>query len=244
MSQHVMPRNSAPLPALNRYGYNCIARNVSLAVITAALIFLGANTLDWGWGWVFSLVYLGCWIGVSAALARWNPELLNERGKRNRDMTGTKRWDWVLLSFYSLVIISEPFVAGLDHRYGWSAPVSPVILLAGNLLMIAAMALMGWSMVVNRFFDVTVRINDRKDHQVITSGPYRYVRHPGYSALLLGFIALPVALGAWAALIPAAVGIIDFIIRTAMEDGALQTELPGYAEYAGRTRYRLIPGLW
>lgn len=238
---HVMPQK---LPAVNRYGINCIARNVSLAIITSGLLFLGAGTLDWPWGWVFSLVFLLCWIGLSAALARWNPELLNERGKRNRDMTGTKRWDWVLLSVYSIVIISQPVVAGFDHRYGWSAEVNPVVLLAGNLIIIAAMALMAWAMVVNRFFDVTVRVGERQGHRVISSGPYRYVRHPGYAALVVIFIAMPVALGTWTALIPGVLGIVDFFIRTAMEDRALQAELPGYAEYARQTRWRLIPGLW
>jgi protein-S-isoprenylcysteine O-methyltransferase Ste14 len=231
-------------PALNRYGINCIARHVSMAVITSALLFLGAGTLDWSWGWVFSLVYLLCWLGLSAALARWNPELLNERGKRRRDLVGTKSWDWVLLSIYSLVILGQPFVAGLDWRYQWSAPSSSIVYILGNLLMIAGMALLTWSMVVNRFFEATVRLQDQRGHQVITSGPYRYVRHPGYSALMLTFIAVPIALGAWAALIPALIGIVDFIIRTAMEDRTLQAELPGYADFSKKTRYRLLPGIW
>jgi protein-S-isoprenylcysteine O-methyltransferase Ste14 len=217
---------------------------MSLALFTAALVFLGANTLDWSAGQLFSLVYLLCWAGSSVALARRNPDLLNQRGKRTRQLSGTKRWDWLLLSLYTLVTLVQPFLAGLDYRYGWSAASSSLVYLAGNLLMLAAFALLTWAMVINRHFEGTVRIQEQRGHRVITSGPYRYVRHPGYVAVILTFFALPIALGAWAALIPAIAGLVVFVIRTALEDRTLQAELPGYAEYAQHTRYRLLPGVW
>jgi len=89
-----------------------------------------------------------------------------------------------------------------------------------------------------------VRIQEARGHQVATTGPYRFVRHPGYTGIILQFLALPIAVGAWAALIPGAVGIAVFVIRTALEDRTLHEELPGYAEYAQQTRYRLVPGVW
>jgi protein-S-isoprenylcysteine O-methyltransferase Ste14 len=229
---------------LTKYGINGIARQLSLAVITAALLFLGAQTLNWSWGWVFSIVNFTGWLGLSLALARWNPELLNVRGKRARQMQGTKFWDWVLLSLYSLILLVQPLFAGLDYRSGWSTESSPVIYIAGNVLTVVSFVVLTWSMVENRFFEMTVRIQTERTQQVTTTGPYRYMRHPGYVGVILSFVALPVALGTWAALIPGVVGVIVFVIRTALEDRTLQTELPGYADYAQQTRYRLLPGIW
>lgn len=215
-----------------------------MAIIVGALVFIGAGTLDWAWGWVFGIVYFLCWAGLSWVLARRNPELLNQRGKRARQMEGTKRWDWLLLSLYSILTLVQPFVAGLDYRYGWSSPSSLVVLVLGNGLMVIAFIILTWSMVANRFFEATVRIQNQRGHQVASGGPYRYVRHPGYVSVILTFIALPLALGAWAALIPGALGVVIFVVRTALEDRTLQAELPGYADFARQTRYRLLPGVW
>ena len=229
---------------LDKYGFNAIARQITMAVLTAALLFFGAGTLDWRWGWVFSIVYFIGWAGLSIAVARLNPELLNQRGKRTRQMQGTKLWDWVLLSFYSILIIAQPFIAGLDVRYGWSLPVDTWVAVLGNLLTLVAFAILTWSMVANRFFEPTVRIQEQRGHQVVTTGPYRYVRHPGYVGIILMFITMPLALGTWGALVPGAIGVVIYLIRTALEDRTLQAELPGYADYAQRTRYRLLPGVW
>jgi protein-S-isoprenylcysteine O-methyltransferase Ste14 len=189
-------------------------------------------------------LYFVGWVALNAALVRWNPELLNERGKRTRDMQGTKTWDWVLLTLYAILIMVQPFVAGLDWRNGWSSPTSALVHVAGNILVLGALALLAWSMVANRFFEGTVRIQDNRGHRAISSGPYHYVRHPGYASVILTFVALPLALGTWTALLPGVMGIVIYIIRTALEDRILQVELPGYADYARQTRYRLLPGIW
>ena len=137
---------------LDKYGINGIARQLSMAIIIAVLLFLGAGTLDWRWGWVYSVVYFAGWAGLSFAVARWNPELQNQRGKRARQMEGTKQWDWILLAVYSLMTVVQPFVAGLDYRNHWSSPVDSWIYVLGDLLTLIAFALLTWSMVVNRFF--------------------------------------------------------------------------------------------
>jgi protein-S-isoprenylcysteine O-methyltransferase Ste14 len=209
------------------------------------MLFVGAGSTDWGWGWLFAIVYTACWLGLSIAVAIGNPELLNRRGQRVKQATsGTKKWDLVLISLYFVIVLVQPFVAGLDWRYAWSAPVSPAVHIAGNLLMIVGFILTAWSMVANRYFEVTVRIGESRGHQVETGGPYRFMRHPGYAGIILQFLALPIAVGAWAALIPGAIGIVVFVIRTALEDHTLRDELLGYADYANHTRYRLIPGVW
>ncbi len=229
---------------INRYSLNAVARHQVGAIFVAGLVFLGAGTLNWTWGWVFGVVYFLCWLVVSAALWRYNPELLTVRGKSTSQLSGGKWWDWVLLTLYTLVFIGQPFVAGLDFRYRWSAPSEPIIYILGNLLMLAAYFLLAWSMVVNRNFEAIVRIQEDRVHRVITSGPYRFVRHPGYVSVILSFVALPIALGTWTALIPGLIGIVVFVIRTALEDRSLQAELPGYADYAHQTRSRLLPGVW
>lgn len=229
---------------INRYTLNAIAKHQVGAIFIAGLVFLGAGTLDWAWAWVFAVVYFICWGVLSVALWHYNPELLAARGKRASQLTGTKSWDWVLLTLYTLVFLGQPFVAGLDFRYGWSSPPAPIIYIFGNLLMLAAYVLLAWAMLANRNFEATVRIQNDRGHTVATSGPYRSVRHPGYVAVILSFVALPIALGTWSALIPGMIGIVVFVIRTALEDRTLQAELPGYADYARETRYRLLPGVW
>lgn len=237
--------DTAPRPKINLYGLNAVGKHIGQAVFTAALLFLGAGSLNWGWGWVFAVVYIACWTGLSIALVLGNPELLNQRGQRVKQATiGTKKWDLVLLSIYAVLILIQPFIAGLDWRNGWSAPVSPVIHVIGSLLVILGFSILTWAMIANRYFEPSVRIQEARGQRVIASGPYRVVRHPGYVGIILQFLALPIAVGAWAALIPGAAGIAVFVIRTALEDRTLHAELAGYADYARRTRCRLIPGVW
>ena len=101
------------------------------------------------------------------------------------------------------------------------------------------------AMTVNPHFEKTVRIQDDRNHRVIESGPYRIVRHPGYTATLLGFVlATPLLLGSWWAFIPAILAMLCFIIRTVLEDLTLHKELWRYEAYAQKVRYRLLPGLW
>ena len=230
---------------INIYGINTISKHVGQAIIIGGLLFLGAGSTDWPWGWVFAIVYLLCWIGLSIAVAVGNPELLNQRGQRIKNATaGTKKWDLVLLSIYFVLVLVQPFVAGLDWRNGVSSPVSPAVYILGNALMILGFVPLAWSMVANRNFEPSVRIQEARGHQVATGGPYRFVRHPGYTGVILQFLALPIALGTWLAFIPSGLGILVFVLRTALEDHTLQAELPGYADYARHTRFRLIPGIW
>jgi protein-S-isoprenylcysteine O-methyltransferase Ste14 len=97
---------------------------------------------------------------------------------------------------------------------------------------------------VNRFFSAVVRIQRDREHTVVTSGPYRLIRHPGYAGALITSLAIPLLLGSLWALIPAALVVCLLILRTALEDRTLQEKLDGYREYAGRVRYRLLPGVW
>ena len=108
----------------------------------------------------------------------------------------------------------------------------------------AGLALSGWAMIVNAYFSTVVRIQRERGHTVCRTGPYRFVRHPGYVGFMLQSLGIPLLLGSWWALLPGFAAIAVMIIRTAFEDRMLQAELPGYQEYVRDVHYRLLPGIW
>jgi protein-S-isoprenylcysteine O-methyltransferase Ste14 len=213
---------------------------VSLLLLVG-LPFISYGSLRWTAGWVF--------VGITFA-AKWffgyylkirDPELVRRRKKIQQ---GTKGWDRVWLVIYMLTFLSILAIAGLDAgRYRWSVIPLPGMLI-GGLSYIAAMLLTFWAMTVNTHFEGTVRIQTDRDHKVIETGPYRFVRHPGYIFLILTTMSIPALLGSQVAFLPAVVTAVLFIIRTALEDRTLQNELPGYVDYTKVVRYRLVPRLW
>ena len=231
--------------ALNRYGYNTIARNMSIVLITSLPLFLVAGTWSWGWAWVYTAVSFIGWAWLNYYVARVNPGLFNERGKPTRQLTAnSKKWDLPILTAYSLLMFITPIVAGLDYRNGWSGETHPAVQVLGIALLAFGFVPLAWGMAVNKFFEPTVRIQSERGHRVADSGPYRYVRHPGYVGVILHFVAVPFALGTWAAVVPAFLAAALYVLRTALEDRTLRQELPGYEEFTQRTRYRLFPGIW
>jgi protein-S-isoprenylcysteine O-methyltransferase Ste14 len=136
-------------------------------------------------------------------------------------------------------------VAGLDvGRFHWSDAVPFGWRLAGLVGLAASLGLSFWAMMANRFFSPVVRIQSERGHHLINSGPYRYLRHPGYLGIIGGPLCAALALDSWWALLPAA-GIAFLIVRrTTMEDKFLRRELEGYPAYVEKVRYRLLPGVW
>jgi protein-S-isoprenylcysteine O-methyltransferase Ste14 len=135
-------------------------------------------------------------------------------------------------------------VAGLDELFGWSPAYSLPLKILAFLAIFAGYALGSYALIENRFFSGMVRLQVDRDQQVVSGGPYRWVRHPGYAGALLTYPAIPVLLDSSWAFLPAVLTIMVLVIRTALEDRFLQQELTGYRDYAGRVRYRLIPGVW
>lgn len=207
----------------------------------AALIFLPAGKWDWTLGWAYVALMVASTLCNLLYLKAKNPAVIAARSKIGK---GTKGWDFVFLAVFAVVMIAIYVVAGLDERHGWSNvplwtwPIGCAQFALGD-------AMFMWPMGVNPFFEKTVRIQEERGHHVIDTGPYQYVRHPGYVGFGLGWIlATPLLLGSWWAYVPVGVCLVALVARTALEDRTLQAELPGYAEYAQRVRYRLIPGLW
>jgi protein-S-isoprenylcysteine O-methyltransferase Ste14 len=142
------------------------------------------------------------------------------------------------------VVFPMVIVAGLDHRFNWS-PEFPLWLSIVGFIFIAFGYVFGaWALAENRFFSSVVRIQTDRGHVVCDTGPYRFVRHPGYAGSILPLFGIVLALGSVWSLIPAAVALIITVIRTALEDRTLQEELPCYRDYARRVCYRLIPGIF
>jgi protein-S-isoprenylcysteine O-methyltransferase Ste14 len=210
-------------------------------IIIAAILFISSGRLDWWMAWA----YLGLFVvgvGVNMILIiRKNPELIEERSQIKAN---TKKWDFYLaglLSFSSTVVL---LVSGLDIRFEWSEQIPFVFQFAAVVLVVLGSFLGSWAIVSNPYFASTVRIQFERGHRVVSSGPYQYIRHPGYAGWILSGIALPVMLGSLWALIPSGLAVVILIIRTGLEDRTLRRELPGYEEYSQNTHFRLVPYVW
>ena len=209
-----------------------------------AVIFLVGGTLRWPMGWWYYGLSVGATIISRLIVARVNPDQLTERGT-GMAADNAKSWDRTLSMLVGLVIpVAVLVVIGLDHRGSWS-PVFPSWVSPFAIILITfGYSLATWAFVVNKFFSGVVRIQHDRGHHVISDGPYRFVRHPGYLGGLFSIIATPILLGSLWGLVPVAVYIGVLIARTALEDRTLQEELPGYREFSQKTRYRLLPGIW
>jgi protein-S-isoprenylcysteine O-methyltransferase Ste14 len=225
---------------LDRSGVNRIFQVLGFFLVMAAFLFGSAGRLDWWEAWALLAIY-GLGIAANATWTlRHDPGVINERG---RVAANTKSWDKIIGLIYTVLLLGTYLVAGLDARF--SASTVPLVArLIGGAGVALSMALVFWVMTANTFLSSFVRIQDDRGHKPVTTGPYRYVRHPMYAGLLFFFWGTPLLLGSWWALVPGTLNVVLFIIRTALEDRTLQAELPGYAEYAQRVRYRLVPGVW
>ncbi len=212
-------------------------------IVIGLLLFLGAGRADWVWGWLQVAVLAGFLAAHPLLLIPINPELLAER-QRGALAAGTKPWDKVLSTIAGGMVFPMLALGALDERFGWSAPFPLSLHVLGTIGCVLGYSLFLWAMVSNAFFAEGVRIQRERGHTVATAGPYRWLRHPGYAGNVLNGLTTPLLLGSWWALVPGALVSLLFIVRAALEDATLQKELEGYAAYAQRVRYRLVPGLW
>ena len=227
---------------LNKDGIKALLSPFRMTIAMAAFFFLAAGRLDILRAWLFfSINLIGAIVGA-VILWKLAPGLANQRGSVKE---GTKMWDkFFLATFVPISLILVPVVAGLDvGRFQWSKLGIPYAIL-GIVLELMSFILWHWAMVTNEHFEASVRIQEDRNHRVITNGPYRFIRHPGYLSLILGGFSGSFVIGSAYSLIPAAIAIVAVIIRTYIEDRTLQNELAGYSEYVKRTKYRLFHGVW
>jgi len=208
------------------------------------VLVLVVGRWDWLWGWILIGALTAFMAAHPLILMPINPKLLAEREK-GIGGKGTKVWDkWVASLAAGVFPIASWVVAGLDTRFHWSQTMHLACHLIGLVIMILGFVLFLWAMASNAFFSEGVRIQEERGHSVATRGPYRWLRHPGYVGAILSQLATPFLLGSVWAFLPTAASAALFILRTYLEDKTLMKELPGYQEYAKKTRYRLLPGVW
>lgn len=220
---------------------NGLAGVIYTALLAAILILLSGRA-DWTAAWLFVGVY-AVLTAVSLLALYWrDPDLLVERSSMPAD---TKAWDRALSVIVARVgPVTTWIVCGLEAR--WNQPgerISPVVWV-GLALILLGFALTQWAMLSNPFFSGVVRIQVERGHIVAEGGPYRWVRHPGYVGMILSLLAAPLILTSRWGWIPAGLTAVAVVVRTSLEDRALLEELPGYTDYAGRVRWKLLPGVW
>lgn len=220
-----------------------IVQMLFFVIIVPLLPLLISRQWDWWAAWIYAIVaILGFAISRLLAAQR-HPDLLAERA-RFLQHEDAKSWDKKLAPLVGLGGGLIPLVAGLEALFGWSTIFSLPVKILALVSILAGYVLGSYALIANRYFSGMVRIQTDRDHQVVSTGPYRWLRHPGYAGALLTYLATPIFLDSLWAFLPAILITIVLVIRTNLEDETLQTELAGYREYAGRVRYRLLPGVW
>jgi protein-S-isoprenylcysteine O-methyltransferase Ste14 len=218
-----------------------LLQNTFFVVAMGALLFASAGTLHWPGAWVFLATSAVLGPACGLWLAKTDPALLAER------MLLTAREQPAADKKFMLVFAVSAFVwlvaMGLDRRMQASAV--PLALQALGLAMyLLSTGFIMWVFRVNSFAVPVIKVQAARHHQVISSGPYAWVRHPMYSGIMLFFFGVPLLVGSWWGLLIAPLFAVPFVVRARIEERALVAGLPGYADYAARVRYRLVPGVW
>lgn len=213
---------------------------LAVTTVAAAALFATAGTVVWWNGWVVVGFLLGLGAATSRVIER-SPGLKDERRKA---AARAPRWDRIAVRLTNLALPAILLAAAVDHRLAGGAGVPVIASAVAFALMLPAVVLTYHAMAANAFFSSHVRIQHDRAHVVVSRGPYGVLRHPGYAGAAAFNLLVPVALGSWWALVPAVLAAALLLWRTSKEDRFLATELPGYAAYAARVRYRLIPGVW
>ena len=218
-----------------------VAKLGTVIVLFVLVLLVPAGTWRWPAAWAFMALYLAFALPVGIWLYRTNPGLLAERVDWTK--RAPKAWDRALLAGLIPAFVATYVLAGLDFRFGWSTV--PTGLRAAAFVVVGAFYLLLFLVLrENAFLKRTVEVSPETGHRVVTTGPYAVVRHPMYAGYVWWLLAVPLALGSWPALAPAALIALGVLVRTILEDRTLHAELPGYPEYAARVRWRLVPGVF
>ena len=219
------------------------AQIVGMFVVIAAALFLAAGGVAWPAGWAFLVLFFGFTLALSGWLLRHNPELLTER------MTGIgkpdqKTWDKVFFVFVRLLFLAWLVLMPLDAvRFQWSR--MPGWLQAvGAILLMCSFYLFFLTFRENAYLSPAVRIQTERGQTVVSTGPYRYVRHPMYATFIIFMVGTTLLLGSSYGLLFGLILVIAIALRAVLEERTLRDELPGYNAYMAQVKYRLIPYIW
>jgi protein-S-isoprenylcysteine O-methyltransferase Ste14 len=211
--------------------------------VFAALLFVSAGTLLWPAGWAFMALFFGFALAIVLWLAREDPDLLAER-MSSPIQRGQPLWDMVFVAAVMVFFVAWLIVMPLDAvRFGWSE-VPGWLQLLGALGVVLSFYIMFLTFRENAYLALVVKLQEERGQSVVSTGPYRYVRHPMYSSMFLFFPAATLLLGSWWGLLPCAVLLGLLVWRIPLEERMLENGLAGYEEYERNVRYRLIPHVW
>ena len=215
---------------------------VSSLVIYALPMLIPAGIRAWPSAWVFLGLWFGFWLFILIWLYIQNPELFWERMLTTT--TGQKLWDKILVPLlYGAIFLWLLFTAFDAGRFHWSS-VPQSVEIIGAFILGASFVLFFLTFRANSYLSTVVRVQEDRGQVVITTGPYRFVRHPMYAATLMFFLGTPLLLGAWCGVLASPMVAAVLAWRAVLEEETLQKDLPGYDEYMNRTKYRLIPFVW
>ncbi len=206
-------------------------------LLVGVLIFLPAGTLQFTCGWLLIGLLFGPMLIAGFVMFFKSPDFLAKRLDAKEKQATQKG----VLAFSGLMFIAGFVVAGLDFRFGWSGMPLPVTI-AAAVLFLAAYALYAEVMRENAYLSRTIKVEEGQ--KVVDTGLYGIVRHPMYMATVLLFLMIPIVLGSWYALIAFAFYPAIIVVRLKDEEDLLTRELPGYAEYKQKVKYRIIPFIW
>ena len=209
------------------------------AVAIGGVLFLAAGRSDLLALRAYALLW-GVFLIGGAVIS--DPDLVHERV---RPGPGARESLLVAALIGSVIWFGHLLVAGVDvGRMHWSDSVPRAVQLAGFAGLLGSFVLAQWASRANPFFSSVVRIQRERGHRVVTTGPYRFVRHPGYASAVVMVPCSGLALGSWLSLLPSALALVALVVRTRFEERVLREGLPGYDEYTHRVHYRLLPGVW
>jgi protein-S-isoprenylcysteine O-methyltransferase Ste14 len=220
-----------------------ITRTFAWLAGMAAILFVSAGTLHWPAAWVFvgEMAIMG--FGTGFWLVRYDPALLRERlsGIVQR---GQEPSDRVLMITVAVMFFAWLVIMGLDGcRFRWSH--MPLWLrVVGAIAILVSTYIIYLTFRENSYAAPVLRVQRERGQRVITTGPYRIVRHPMYAGSIPWLLGAPLLLGSWLGFAGAVIMIVVLCFRIGIEERMLAAGLEGYADYAARVRYRLIPGIW
>jgi protein-S-isoprenylcysteine O-methyltransferase Ste14 len=211
-----------------------------LLVVIAVAIFTAAWSVDYWQAWLFLAVFAVASLAITQYLIKQDPELL-ERRVRAGPVAEQDRGQKIIQSLASLAFIATLVVPGIDHRLGWST-VPVWVVFAGDALVALGFLVVFFVFRENTFASATIEVEEGQ--RAISTGPYALVRHPMYAGALILLAGVPIALGSWWGLLAVAPMKLLIVLRLLAEERFLAKNLPGYADYRSRVRYRLAPFVW
>ncbi len=213
---------------------------VQLLIVLAVLLFLPAWTVHYWEAWVFLLVFSVSVFVITLYFLREDPKLIESRLKAGPGAEQQKSQK-IIQALASIFFILPFLIASLDHRFGWSN-VPTYLVVLGDLFVALGLFFVFLVFRENTFTSATIEL--REEQQVISTGPYALVRHPMYAGAFIMLLGVPLALGSWWAFIPVFLLFAAIVWRLLEEEKFLAKNLPGYASYRQKVRYRLIPFIW